>query len=122
MVAPRNVAAGRPSSHGKKERYSALVTNSPRAINEPTPGNEMSFERKWLRGAKPDLPVLERPDFSTLNDLYQFVGNVYAMRIWPIDVQSLVIVAVVTALPIAVVALSSLPLNVLGQFIVDLMF
>ncbi|HWO13199.1 MAG TPA: hypothetical protein VNN80_27045 [Polyangiaceae bacterium] len=81
-----------------------------------------SFERKWLRGTRPDTPALELPDFSALTDLYQVTGNVYLMSVVPIDLASLAFLAIPTVLPIGVVMLSSLPLDVLGRFIVDLMF
>jgi hypothetical protein len=81
-----------------------------------------SFERRWLRGPRPADAALERPDFSTINDLNQYVANVYTMRIVPVDVQSLLVLGVATTLPIGVVAVSTLPVEVLGQFIVDLMF
>lgn len=80
------------------------------------------FERKWLRGPRPQGPILERPDFSTLNDLYQATANVYSMRLVPLDLQSMGLLGVVTLVPIAVVAVSSLPLEVLGRFLVNLMF
>ena len=44
------------------------------------------------------------------------------MRALPVDPKSTFLVGVTTALPLAVVALSSLPLDVLGRFIIDLMF
>jgi hypothetical protein len=81
-----------------------------------------SFERKWLRGAKPGEPALERPDFSAINDLFQCVANVYTMRLIPVDIQSLLVLGLATTLPIGVVAVSSLPVDVLGKFIVELMF
>lgn len=81
-----------------------------------------SFERKWLRGPKPEEAALERPDFSTINDLYQCVANVYTMRLVPFDLQSLLVLGAATTLPIAVVTVSSLPVDVLGKFIVELMF
>jgi len=81
-----------------------------------------TFERKWLRGAKPDERALERQDFSTITDVYQCVSNVYTMRIFPLDLQSLLLLGLATTLPIGVVAVSTLPVELLGEFIVDLMF
>lgn len=85
-------------------------------------GIGQSFERRWLRGPRPDASALERPDFSSISDLYQCVANVYAMRLVPVDVQSLAVVGAAATSPIGVVAVSSLPLDVLGQFLAGLMF
>ena len=85
-------------------------------------GLGLRFERKWLCRPAVEEPALAAPDFSALNDLYQAVGNVYAMRVVPVDVQSIAVLGVATAMPILVVALTSLPLDVLGKFIRDLMF
>ena len=85
-------------------------------------GIGQSFERRWLRGPRPDPSALERPDFSSINDLYQCVANVYAMRLLPLDIQSLAVLGAAATLPIGVVAVSSLPLDVLGEFIAGLMF
>jgi hypothetical protein len=71
---------------------------------------------------KPDDLALQRPDFSAINDLYQCVANVYTMRIVPFDLQSLLVLGLATILPIGVVAISSLPVQVLGDFIIELMF
>jgi hypothetical protein len=84
-------------------------------------GLGQGFERKWLRGAKPDTPALGLQDFSALNDLYQCAGTVYTIRVLPIDTQSLLLLAVATVLPILVVAVSSLPLDVVGGFIKGLL-
>ena len=85
-------------------------------------GVGQDLERQWLRGGKPPAPALEQADFSALTDLYQAVEHVYAMRALPVDAKSSFLVGVTTAHPLAVVALSSLPLDVLGRFIIDLMF
>jgi hypothetical protein len=85
-------------------------------------GLGLRFERKWLCRPTVEEPALAAPDFSALNDLYEVVGNVYAMRVFPVDVQSIAVLGVATAMPILVVALTSLPLDVLGKFIRDLMF
>lgn len=85
-------------------------------------GLGLEFERKWLRGTKPDAPMLGLQDFSALNDLYQCVSNVYSMRVLPLDARSLLALGVATSAPIALVAVWNLPLEVLGKFIVELMF
>lgn len=80
------------------------------------------FERKWLRGSKPDALALSLPDFSALNDFYQCVANVYAMRVFPVDIQSLLLLAASSLAPILLVAASTLPLDVLGSAIANLLF
>jgi hypothetical protein len=85
-------------------------------------GLGQGFERKWLIGAKPDIPALGVQDFSALNDLYQCAANVYTIRVLPIDSQSLLLLAVATVSPILAVAASSLPLDVIGDFIKGLLF
>jgi hypothetical protein len=85
-------------------------------------GLGQGFERKWLTGSKPDPLALGASDFSALNDLYQSAGNVYTMRVLPIDIQSTLLLAVSTLLPILVVAISNLPLEVIGGFIKGLLF
>jgi hypothetical protein len=85
-------------------------------------GLGQGFERKWLTGAKPTPPALGMPDFSALNDLYQCAGTVYTVRVLPIDLQSTLLLGVSTVSPILVVAVSSLPLDVIGNFIAGLLF
>jgi hypothetical protein len=85
-------------------------------------GLGQGFARKWLTGAKPDAPALGLQDFSAINDLYQCVGNVYTIRVLPIDGQSIILLGVATVLPIVLVALSSLPLEIVGGFIAGLLF
>lgn len=85
-------------------------------------GMGQGFERKWLARAKPDTTALGAQDFSALNDLYQCSANVYTIRVLPIDTQSILLLSAVTVLPILVVAVSSLPLDVIGGFIKGLLF
>jgi len=80
------------------------------------------FERKWLRGEKPDEPVLDIQDFSALTDLYQCVANVYAMRVVPVDIQSTLLLGAAAVLPILVVALTSLPAAVVRDFVARMLF
>jgi hypothetical protein len=85
-------------------------------------GLGQSFERKWSMGTKPDPAALGVQDFSALNDFYQCAGNVYTIRVLPIDTQSLLLLGMATVFPILVVAASSLPLDVIGGFIKGLLF
>jgi hypothetical protein len=76
------------------------------------------FERKWFG---PDRPrgeeVLRAPDFSAAADLYQVVANVYAMRIVPIDILSLILLVGAVLLPFVPVVLMTVPVD---QIIVQL--
>ncbi len=70
------------------------------------------FERRWLgRDSPVDESVLERPDFSAATDLYQVVDRVHDMRLMPIDLRSVVMLAIATLLPFVPVVLMALPFN-----------
>ncbi len=70
------------------------------------------FERRWLgRDSPTDESVLERPDFSAATDLYQVVDRVHDMRLMPIDLRSVVMLAVATLLPFVPVVLMVLPFD-----------
>lgn len=71
------------------------------------------FKRKWFdRAHAVDERTLGVPDFSAINDLYQFVSNVYNLRFIPVDLNSVVLLIVVTLLPLLPVALMTVPLSV----------
>ena len=70
------------------------------------------FERRWLgRDSPTDESVLERPDFSAATDLYQIVDRVHDMRLVPIDLRSVSMLAVATLLPFVPVVLMALPFD-----------
>jgi hypothetical protein len=70
------------------------------------------FERRWFgHGVSVDEETLAVPDFSTMTDLYQFVANVYQMRVIPVDLMSLVFLVIVTLLPFLPVILMVVPLD-----------
>lgn len=68
------------------------------------------FERKWLT-APPgtDKEMLSEPDFSAATDFYQQVANVHAIRFAPVDLRSLVILAVATVAPFIPAMFLSMP-------------
>lgn len=82
-----------------------------------------AFEDKWLSGA-PVVPAaaLESGDFSAVADLYGTASQVYELRLLPIELRSLLVLAAATALPFGVVALALMPFDklldkLLGMFL-----
>jgi hypothetical protein len=70
------------------------------------------FERKWFSPtAQFGEGVLERQDFSAATDLYQVVDRVYAMRLFPVHIRSLVMQAAATLLPFLPVTLMAVPFD-----------
>jgi len=85
-------------------------------------GEGQQFERKWLNRVGPlDEGVLEVPDFSATTDLYQVVSNVYEMGTIPLDLKDLVPLAAATLLPFVLVALMTVPLDVLLRQLANLL-
>jgi hypothetical protein len=76
-------------------------------------GHEL--ERNWFKGrTEPfDEDPLQTSAFSATTDLYQVVANAYEMRFVPVDVQSVIYLAVVALLPFVPVLLISEPLDVI---------
>ena len=74
----------------------------------------VAFEREWF-SRQQNLPedVLERGDFSAATDLYQVVERVQAIRIIPVDVVSVALLAIATLLPFVPVVLIALPFDVI---------
>ena len=72
------------------------------------------LENKWLENKQefPEDPM-ETGAFSATTDLYQVVSNVYAMKFVPVDLQSVIFLAVFTLLPFVPVLLISEPLDVM---------
>jgi hypothetical protein len=67
------------------------------------------FERRWLQPGSVDADSLAMQDFSATTDLYSIASNVYHMRIVPLDLRSLVPLALATVLPFVPVILIALP-------------
>lgn len=81
------------------------------------------FETRWLADGRPvGDDLLDRPDFSATTDLYQVVGNVYAMRTAIYDIQGLLSVVVATVLPFAPIWLSAIPFSTIVDHLVDALF
>jgi hypothetical protein len=67
------------------------------------------FERRWLQPGSVNAESLVVQDFSATTDLYSIASNVYHMRIVPLDLRSLVPLALATVLPFVPVVLIVLP-------------
>ena len=57
--------------------------------------------------------ILERPDFSAATDLYQVVDRVHEMRLLPVDLPSVGVLAIATLLPFVPVVLMNMPFDVI---------
>jgi hypothetical protein len=71
-----------------------------------------TFAARWLASQKDSKPdPLTVQDFSALNDLYMVVGNVYAMRLSLLDLNTILMLAFATALPFVPVLVMSVPVD-----------
>lgn len=81
------------------------------------------FEAKWLIAARrPTVAALEATDFSATTDLYSIAANVYAMRLVPISLASVGLLAAAAALPFLPVFLMTVSLPQLLERLVGLLF
>ena len=72
----------------------------------------VTFEDKWLGQVRRlDNTTLNQPDFSSTTDLYSVAANIYQMRLIPIDITSLEILAIVMLLPFVPVVLLIVPIS-----------
>jgi len=67
------------------------------------------FERRWLQPGSVNAESLAVQDFSATTDLYSVASNVYHMRIVPLDLRSLIPLALAAVLPFVPVVLMALP-------------
>lgn len=79
------------------------------------------FEHKWFGGRKIDETALDAQDFSAATDLYQVVGNVYDMRVLPMDLKSVVLLILATLLPFLPVVLLALPMETIFSALADVL-
>jgi len=71
-----------------------------------------AFEDKWLgRDGQVDKAALDKPDFSATTDLYSIVANVYALRLVPIDLKSVIMLGSAMLLPFVPVVFLALPVE-----------
>ena len=65
--------------------------------------------------------MLEKPDFSTVNDLYAVVANVHSIRFVPVDIKDLIMLAAAILLPFVPVVLLAFPLDEIWNYIGSLL-
>jgi len=78
------------------------------------------FEHVWFETRTIDESALGVQDFSATVDLYQFVANVYEMRLVPFDLRSLVMLVIATLFPFVPVLFVALPFDVILSKLVAL--
>lgn len=72
------------------------------------------FEEKWLRNYEEFRSgALEAPDFSATTDLYQVVGNVHDMKLFPFELRAVVSLVVAALLPFIPVVLMMMPIKLI---------
>lgn len=71
------------------------------------------FEHVWFRTRRVDQSALGVQDFSATVDLYQFVENVYKMRLVPFDLTSFLLLTVAALLPFVPIVLVALPFDLI---------
>jgi len=83
-----------------------------------------AFEDKWMHNPidEETAQPLATGDFSAVTDLYQTTSLAYSLRLMPLDLRSLVALAISTALPFGIVALALVPFDkvmdkLLGMFL-----
>lgn len=75
-----------------------------------------AFEIKWFGcGKKQDAEALKAADFSALTDYYAVAANVDAMRFVPVDLKSIVILALGAVAPFLVITILAMPTDVLVE-------
>jgi hypothetical protein len=81
------------------------------------------FDTKWLRGGAPAAePFLGNPDIQSLADLGNSYAMVRAMRIVPVNKDTIIYLAAVTLAPIAPLVLTMIPLEVLLKNLLSILF
>lgn len=81
------------------------------------------FEEKWLgRNGPVDKSAIEKPDFSATTDLYAIVANVYALRLVPIDLKSIVTLGIALLLPFVPIVFLALPMAEILAGLKELLF
>jgi hypothetical protein len=79
------------------------------------------FESKWL-GSVTNPGALGLPDFSATTDLYSVVANTYQMRDVPFKMKDLVGPVVPVLIPFFAVALLTIPMRVVVDALIKLLF
>jgi hypothetical protein len=70
------------------------------------------FEDRWLRGVDPTPPdPLDVQDFSATTDLYSIAANAWRMKLVPVTLSDVLVLALAAVLPFLPVALLIMPLG-----------
>ncbi|GGI52848.1 hypothetical protein [Oxalicibacterium solurbis] len=81
------------------------------------------FERKWLNRMQPlDSKVLEQPDFSAAADLYQIVDRSHDIHLLPLHLKSVMLMTIAALLPFMLVALMTIPVDIVVDKLIHLLF
>jgi len=80
------------------------------------------FDAKWLRGAAGDEPFVGSADIQSLADLGNSYEVVKTMRLAPVTKEAAMQLAVFTALPVAPLLLTVMPLERLLQTLLGVLF
>jgi hypothetical protein len=98
--------------HRGVEQYGALASDL---------GHQ--FERRWLNRSEGFTEdVLTKQDFCTTTDTYTIVDRAYEMKVLPVDLTSVLVLAVSTLVPFIPVLLISVPLDVVAGAVAKLLF
>jgi hypothetical protein len=80
------------------------------------------FETKWLSAeTQTSREMLEAPDFSATTDFYTVAANVYEMRDVPFSLKDLIGPVLPALVPFGIVALLSIPPQVVIQNLIKLL-
>jgi len=80
------------------------------------------FDAKWLRGGAPaDAPLVGSPDIQSLADLANSFEVVRSMRMAPLAMQDVILVAIAALVPIAPLLLTVMPLDELLKLALSLL-
>ena len=82
-----------------------------------------ALEDKWMFGppGEDTAEPLSSDNFSAATDFFQTASNVYRMRVAPVDLRGLAVLAAATALPFGIVALALVPFDKLLQKLVGML-
>ncbi len=82
----------------------------------------LQFEREWFGSGRDDTrDMLDRSDFSAATDLYQMVDRVQGIRMLPVDLISVLLLAGATLAPFVPVVLLALPFDEVMSMLLGLL-
>jgi hypothetical protein len=80
-----------------------------------------AFEGKWLKGEATGGELLGSADPSAAADTNAIVGSIWSLRVVPIDLSTVISVALAAGLPMLAVLATQMPLEELAQTIVGVL-